>query len=247
MAAGVVIKHKRKSGAFTNGELQAGEMGLDVSAGEWWFSTNGTTVQKITVSGVGDMLKSVYDSNDDGKVNASVSADSVAWSGVTGKPTFGTASGLNTGTTNGTIPVIGAGDKLPTSLFPSITLTDLFTVANQAAQLALTAEEGDVAIRTDEGKTYIHNGGSAGTMADWSVMPAIGVIQSVNGQTGVVVLGKADIGLGNVPNVDTSNAANITSGSLATAQMTTNIVAALDTATAGTVDNSDLIMDGGTI
>ena len=36
--------------------------------------------------GNGDMLKSVYDTDNDGKVNAAASADSVPWSGVTGKP-----------------------------------------------------------------------------------------------------------------------------------------------------------------
>ena len=34
----------------------------------------------------GDMLKSVYDPNNDGKVNSAASADSVPYSGVTGKP-----------------------------------------------------------------------------------------------------------------------------------------------------------------
>lgn len=39
--------------------------------------------------GGGDMRKSEYDSNGDGTVNA---ADSVPWTGVTGKPSFGTAA-----------------------------------------------------------------------------------------------------------------------------------------------------------
>jgi hypothetical protein len=43
-------------------------------------------------SGSGDMLKSVYDPNDDGKVSSAASADSVPYSGVTGKPT--TLAGL---------------------------------------------------------------------------------------------------------------------------------------------------------
>lgn len=73
MAAGTVIKHKRKSGAFTGGELQAGEMGLDVSGNVWYYSTNGSTVNSL--GGSGDMLKSVYDSNDDGKVSSAVTAD----------------------------------------------------------------------------------------------------------------------------------------------------------------------------
>lgn len=40
----------------------------------------------VSASGGGDMLKSVYDTNDDGKVNAAVNADAVPWTGVTGKP-----------------------------------------------------------------------------------------------------------------------------------------------------------------
>ena len=41
----------------------------------------------------GDMKKEVYDTNDDGKVDAAEAADSVPWGGVTGKPsTFPPAS-----------------------------------------------------------------------------------------------------------------------------------------------------------
>ena len=43
--------------------------------------------------GGGDMLKEVYDTNDDGKVDAAEVADSVPWDGVSGKPsTFPPAS-----------------------------------------------------------------------------------------------------------------------------------------------------------
>lgn len=51
MAAGTVIKHKRKAGAFANGELQAGEWGLDVTNSIWYFSLNGTTVVPL-IAGV---------------------------------------------------------------------------------------------------------------------------------------------------------------------------------------------------
>ena len=48
---------------------------------------------KSTGGGGGDMLKEVYDTNDDGKVDAAEAADSVPWDGVTGKPsTFPPAS-----------------------------------------------------------------------------------------------------------------------------------------------------------
>ena len=44
------------------------------------------------VGGVGDMLKATYDSDADGKVNAAVTADNVAWSGIIGKPSFATVA-----------------------------------------------------------------------------------------------------------------------------------------------------------
>lgn len=48
MAAGAVIKHKRKSGAFANGELAAGEWGLDTTNSVWYYSANGTTVVSLS-------------------------------------------------------------------------------------------------------------------------------------------------------------------------------------------------------
>ena len=53
---------------------------------------------------------------------------------------------------------------LPSAVLPPIALTDVSVVASEVAQLALTAEEGDVAIRSDESKSYVHNGGTAGSM-----------------------------------------------------------------------------------
>ena len=47
MAAGATIKHKRKAGAFTNGELAAGEFGLDTNNFEWYFSNTGSTVTRL--------------------------------------------------------------------------------------------------------------------------------------------------------------------------------------------------------
>ncbi len=47
-----------------------------------------------------------------------------------------------------------------------VALTTVQIAASQVAQRALTAQEGDVVVRSDEKKSYIHNGGSAGSMAD---------------------------------------------------------------------------------
>jgi hypothetical protein len=68
-----------------------------------------------------------------------------------------------------------------------VALTTIQTAANQVAQLALTTEEGDVVVRTDESKTYMHNGGSAGSMSDFTEMATpTGGVTSVNSVTGAV-------------------------------------------------------------
>lgn len=96
--------------------------------------------------------------------------------------------------------------KVPTAQLPGLALTGVQTAANQAAQLALTTQEGDVVVRTDESKTYMRNGGTSGTMADYTLLSTPSdAVSSVNGQTGVVVLGKGDVGLGNVDNTSDAN------------------------------------------
>lgn len=50
------------------------------------FATKKFVTDSIGSAGGGDMLKAAYDGNDDGKVNAADTADSVPWSGVTSKP-----------------------------------------------------------------------------------------------------------------------------------------------------------------
>ena len=57
---------------------------------------------------------------------------------------------------------------LPAANISAIALTSVQTAADQAAMLALTTQEGDVVVRTDESKTYMHNGGTAGDMTDFT-------------------------------------------------------------------------------
>ncbi len=72
---------------------------------------------------------------------------------------------------------------------PAIALTTVQTTSTQVLMLALTAQEGDVVIRSDENKTYIHNGGTAGTMDDFTVLATpTDAVTSVDGNTGVVTL-----------------------------------------------------------
>lgn len=97
---------------------------------------------------------------------------------------FSTASDARIAAAAGVSIASLVAGKVPTSQLPPLALTDVYTVASQAAQLALTAEEGDIAIRTDLSKTYAHNGGVAGTMADWSeILSPTGAVTSVSGTT----------------------------------------------------------------
>jgi len=59
------------------------------------------------------------------------------------------------------------GGKLTPSQIPAIAVTDTFVVNSQFAMLALTAETGDVCIRTDESKTYILQGSNPTILENW--------------------------------------------------------------------------------
>ena len=94
------------------------------------------------------------------------------------------------------------GGVVPTAQIPAIAITEfLDSVANQAAMLALTGQKGDWAIRTDTGSAWIITGNNPAVLADWTQLPTpTAPVTSVNSQTGAVVLGKGDVGLGNVDN-----------------------------------------------
>lgn len=96
---------------------------------------------------------------------------------------------------------LDASGKIPTAQIPSVALTDTFVVANEAAMLALTAQTGDVAIRTDENKSYILQGTDASVLADWKeLLTPTDQVQSVFGRSGVVVATASDYDASQVDN-----------------------------------------------
>lgn len=96
------------------------------------------------------------------------------------------------------LATLDAGGKIPTSQLPAIAITDRFVVASQAAMLALTAETGDIAIRTDLNKSFVlGGGGNPATLSDWQeLLTPTDAVLSVNGQTGAVTLTTTNIGEG---------------------------------------------------
>jgi hypothetical protein len=77
----------------------------------------------------------------------------------------------------------------------AVSLTDVYTADDQDEHLGLTPtpNQGDVVIRTDENKTYIHNGGTTSSMADYTELAQSSGVNSVNSYTGVVNLASSDL------------------------------------------------------
>lgn len=94
------------------------------------------------------------------------------------------------------IPGLDVEGKLPTSTIPAVALVAVTEVASQAAMLALTAQAGDVAVRSDQAKTYMLGGsGDPTVLANWIwLQTPSDVVLSVNGQAGVVNLSAANVG-----------------------------------------------------
>lgn len=66
--------------------LDVGELGYCTDTGKLYIGTQSGNKLLVASQTTGDMLKSIYDTNSDGKVDAAEVADSVPWTGVTGKP-----------------------------------------------------------------------------------------------------------------------------------------------------------------
>jgi hypothetical protein len=83
----------------------------------------------------------------------------------------------------------------------ALAITSSTVVASEAAMLALTAQEGDVAIRSDTNTNWILGPGPSATLSSWrQLLTPTDAVLSVAGKTGVVTLAKADVGLGSVDN-----------------------------------------------
>ncbi len=123
---------------------------------------------------------------------------------------------------------------LPTSVLPPLAINETFTAANQAAMLALTAQRGDMAIRTDNGKTFVLSTDSPATLADWKEVLAAGQVQSVAGKTGVVALVVADVS-GLQAALDAKGTSNLALGTTSTTAKAGNYAPTLADIPAGSI------------
>lgn len=102
---------------------------------------------------------------------------------------LGSAASKDVGTAAGNVPVLDSNGKLVESIIPAVAITETYVVDSQSAMLALSAQVGDVVIRTDVSKSFILQSLPATTDANWKELltPDCKVI-SVNGKQGAVVL-----------------------------------------------------------
>ena len=104
------------------------------------------------------------------------------------------------GAANGVAELDGDG-LLPANRLPSLSITTTQVVATQAAMLALTAQTGDVAVRTDLNKTFILTASPATTLANWQeLLTPTDAVLSVDGQTGTVSLSSTYATVANAAN-----------------------------------------------
>lgn len=70
------------------GTLAVGELGYCEDTSKLYIGTATGNVLLVAAQTVGDMLKTIYDTNNDGKVDMAELADNVPWNGVTNKPSI---------------------------------------------------------------------------------------------------------------------------------------------------------------
>jgi hypothetical protein len=92
------------------------------------------------------------------------------------------------GAVSGIASLDGSG-LIPTNQLPALAITETSVVVSQAAMLALTAQIGDVAVRTDVNKSFILTASPAATLGNWQeLLTPTDAVLSVDGNTGAVSL-----------------------------------------------------------
>ena len=165
-----------------------------------------TDAEKTKLSGIATSANNYVHPNHSGEVTSSADGATVIASNIvdednlkiSNSPSNGTFLQYKDGTdeltwatptdTN-TQYTAGTGLNLSGTEFSvtSLALTTVSEAANETAMLALTTQEGDVVVRTDENKSYVKNSNSSNSMSDFTLLrtPTDAVL-SVNGNTGAI-------------------------------------------------------------
>lgn len=149
------------------------------------INTNNTTAQEPKTD------ESIAGS---GTINLHKIAKTGNYNDLLHKPTLGTAAEKNIGTSSGNVPILDSNGKLADSVIPAVAITDTYVIDTEEEMLALSAQKGDIAIRSDLNKSYVLQTTPASTLANWKeLLTPTDTVLSVNGQTGTVELTASDV------------------------------------------------------
>lgn len=144
--------------------------------GDGIFATKQFVNDAVGNAGGGDMLKSVYDQDDDGKVDAAEAADSVPWTGVQGKPaSYPPEAHVHDAVTTTTNGFMLAADKQK--------LNGIATGANNYVHPTTDGNRHVPQTTASDVNKWLRSAGTAGQAPTW------------------VQITKADVGLGSVENL----------------------------------------------
>ena len=187
--ATIQIKRRTSSGTGpltgSTGSVKAGEPLVDFNGGKLYIAKANKTASTSNQLTTSDYLTIPGEGAVNSQIDSKISAQG-----------FGTASKKNVGTSSGQIPVLNGDGKLADSVIPRIAMTNTFVVASESAMLGLSsAQEGDVAIRTDLNKSFILKTSGYNVKANWQeLLTPTDKVQSVNGKTGAVNISLSELG-----------------------------------------------------
>jgi hypothetical protein len=148
-------------------------------------------------------------------------ASAATWNAKQNALGFTPENVLNKDVNGGYAGLDGSG-KLNPNQIPNLGITDTFVVASEVAMLALTAQRGDVAVRTDENSSYILQGNDPTDIDDWVELltPTTGVT-TVFGRSGAVTAqnndytwAQIDKTTSSLADIATRSASDLSSGTL---------------------------------
>ncbi len=187
--ATIQIKRRTSAGTGplvgTSGSIKIGEPQVDFNGEHLYIAKADKTGSTSVPLAENDYLKIPSVGKVDDQIDSKITAIGL-----------GTVATKDTGTASGNIPILNSSGKLADSVIPKIAMTNTFVVPTQTAMLGLsTAQEGDVAVRTDLNKSFILKATPYSTLSNWQeLLTPTDSVTSVNGSTGAVSITLADLG-----------------------------------------------------
>lgn len=191
-----LISGTERKTAPTTEELPLGYMAFGIVNGRAsvWGNYNNSVVDLIQSGQVSIEIVQTTGQSTTAVISQKGVTDAIEAAKTEVKADLGTAASKDIGTAEGNVPVLGANGKLADSVIPAVAITETFVVDSETEMTGLTAQVGDVAIRTDVNKSFILQTTPASTVANWKeLLTPTDSVLSVNGKTGTVVLSGADI------------------------------------------------------